>query len=620
MRIDTESLERLLVKVRKPGRYVGGEYNAIVKDWDQAAVRVCLAFPDIYDLGMSNLALAILYDVLNRRSDVLAERVFLPWVDMIDAMRQASVPLFSLENRRPLADFDIIGLTIPYEQLYTNVLEMLDLAGIPVRSAERSEEWPLIIAGGHSTFNPEPMSDFIDAFVIGDGEEVILEVLEAFRRSREASREEQLLSLVRIPGIYVPRFYDVSYEPDGRVHAVTPSVPEARLPVMKRVVSVLPPPPTRPVVPNINVSHNRATIEIQRGCTRGCRFCQAGVVTRPVRERPVGEVLSAIKQIVEETGFEEVGLLSLSSSDYADIGELVEAIAAQFSGNHLSISLPALRADSFSIRLADAMAGGRHSGFTFAPEAATDHLRGVINKPITSSQMLKVASEVFERGWRTVKLYFMIGLPGEQMADVEAIVDLVYAVRKIGRQVHGRKSQINVSINTFVPKPHTPFQWVGSEPADSIRQKHMYLRRRLTGKGLKFRYSDGDLTFLESLLSRGDRRLGQVIYRAWQRGARFDAWHEQRSFAAWEQALEDSGVDPDFYIRRERAGDEMLPWEVVGTGVRKEYLLAEYRRSQQGELRPDCRTGCYGCGILSAYGDAWAEEWCCPKPPGRGGG
>jgi len=614
MQIDGDQLERLLAAVRKPGRYVGGEYNSVVKDWEGIATRVCLAFPDIYDLGMSNLGMAILYEILNTRADVLAERAFLPWVDMIEVMRQAEMPLYSLESRHPLTDFDVIGLSIPYEQLYTNVLEMLDLSGLPVLSAERDERFPLVVAGGHATFNPEPMADFIDAFVIGDGEEAILDILTAFDAARHDTREAQLLALARIPGVYVPRFYDISYHPDGTVREVLPRVPEAALPVLKRVVPVLPPPPTHLIVPNIDVSHNRATIEIQRGCTRGCRFCHAGVVTRPVRERPAGEVLDAIERIIAETGFDEVGLLSLSSSDYADISQLVESIAERFEGRHLSVSLPALRADSFSVALADAMSNGRHSGFTFAPEAATEELRGVINKPIATDQMLDVAREVFERGWRTIKLYFMIGLPGERMEDMEAIVDLTHAVRQIGRQAHGRKAQVNVSVNTFIPKPHTPLQWIAAASPDNIREKQAYLVRRLRGKGLKLSTSDDDLTFLESVLSRGDRRLGQVIQRAWQLGARFDAWHEQRDLAAWMQALDETELDPDFYVGRERAEDEVLPWDVVDAGVRKGYLLAEYHHSRTGELRADCRDGCYGCGVLAAYGDAWSESWCCPRP------
>nr|HID13738.1 TIGR03960 family B12-binding radical SAM protein [Anaerolineae bacterium] len=506
MQVDLNRLERILPTVQKPGRYVGGEYNSRVKDWEATPTRVCLAFPDIYDLGMSNLGLAILYDVLNALPDVLAERAYMPWTDMLTAMRQVRIPLYSLESKRPLADFDIIGFSLPYEQLYTNLLEMLDLAGLPLRADERDERHPLIIAGGHATFNPEPVADFVDAFVIGDGEEVIVEVMRAYQETRGEPREAQLRALARIPGLYVPCFYDVRYNADGTVAAIEPNVPRARLPIVKRVVSVLPPPPTRLVVPAVDVAHNRATVEIQRGCTRGCRFCHAGMVTRPVRERPVKEVLEAIEAILRQTGFEEVGLLSLSSSDYSDIGELVQAIVERFGDAHLSISLPALRADSFSVTLAEAIARGRRTGFTFAPEAATEQLRAVINKPISTDQMLDVAREVFERGWRTIKLYFMIGLPGERMDDVQAIADLARAVRAVGRKVHGRRAQINVSVNTFVPKPHTPFQWVGLEPASSIREKQALLRRELRARGLKLDYSDLEVTLLEAVLARGDRR------------------------------------------------------------------------------------------------------------------
>ena len=371
MQIDLSRLDRILPTVQKPGRYVGGEYNSVLKSWDAIPTRVCLAFPDIYDLGMSNLGLAILYDILNALPDVLAERAYLPWVDMIAAMRDAHIPLYSLESKHPLADFDIIGFSLPYEQLFTNLLEMLDLSGLPLRSLERDERHPLMLAGGHATFNPEPVADFCDAFVIGDGEETVVEVVQTYHQVRGKSRERQLRALACVPGVYVPRLYDVRYHDDSTIAALEPKVPEAQLPVLKRVVSPLPPPPTRPLVPNVNVSHNRASIEIQRGCTRGCRFCHAGMVVRPVRERPVEQVLSAISSILPTTGFDEIGLLSLSTSDYSGIGPLVRSITERFDQDHVSISLPALRADSFSIELAEAVARGRHSGFTFAPEAAT---------------------------------------------------------------------------------------------------------------------------------------------------------------------------------------------------------------------------------------------------------
>ncbi len=614
MQIDLNRLERILPTVQKPGRYVGGEYNSLVKDWEATPTRVCLAFPDIYDLGMSNLGLAILYDILNALPDVLAERAYLPWVDMITALRETHIPLYSLESKRPLTDFDIIGVSLPYEQLYTNLLEMLDLAGLPLQAAERDERHPLIVAGGHATFNPEPVSDFVDAFVIGDGEETVVEVVRAYEETRGKSREAQLRALARIPGVYVPRFYDVCYNAEGTIAAIEPNTPEAHLPVRKRVVSVLPPPPTRLIVPSVDVSHNRATVEIQRGCTRGCRFCHAGMVMRPVRERPVEEVLEAIEAILHQTGFEEIGLLSLSSSDYSGIGNLVQVIVERFGETHLSISLPALRADSFSVTLTEAIAQGRRTGFTFAPEAATEQLRAIINKPISTDQVLDVAREVFEHGWRTIKLYYMIGLPGERMEDVQAIADLTRAVRAVGRKAHGRRAQVNVSVNTFVPKPHTPFQWVGLEPAQSVHEKQVLLRRHLRGRGLKLKYSDPEATLLEAVLSRGDRRLGAVVQRAWELGARFDAWDEHRDQDAWMRAFAEAGLAPDFYAHRQRPPDEIFPWEVVSTGVRIEFLLAEYRRSQRGETREDCREHCHGCGILGAYGNDWSEEWRCPPP------
>jgi radical SAM family uncharacterized protein len=612
--IDWNQLERILPTVRKPGRYVGGEYNSVAKDWEATSVRVCLAFPDIYDLGMSNLGVAILYDILNALPEVLAERAYMPWVDMIAAVREARIPLYSLESKRPLADFDIVGFSLPSEQLYTNLLEMLDLAGLPVRVRDRDASHPLVIAGGHATFNPEPMADFVDAFVIGDGEEAIVDLVRGFQEVQGEPREMQLRALACVAGIYVPRFYDVRYAVDGTVAAIEPNVPDVSMPVFKRVVSPLPPSPTCLLVPNVDVSHNRAAIEIQRGCTRGCRFCHAGVVTRPVRERPVEEVLAAIESILPQTGFEEIGLLSLSSSDYSDIERLVQAIIERFGHRHLSISLPALRADSFSVGLAEAVAQGRRTGFTFAPEAASEPLRAAINKPIATEEMLDVAREVFGRGWRTIKLYFLIGLPGEQMEDVQAIADLARQVWQVGRKAHGRKAQVNVSVNTFIPKPHTPFQWEALESSGSIREKQTLLRRALRGRGLKLDYSDPGATVLEAALARGDRRLGAVIRRAWELGARFDAWDEQRDEVAWSRAFEEEEIDPGFYTCRERTPEEVFPWDGINTGVCKVFLLKDYLRSRRGETLVDCREQCHACGVIVAYKDSWSETWRCPRP------
>lgn len=625
MQIDLERLERVLPTVQKPGRYVGAEVNSVVKDWATTPTRVCLAFPDLYDLGMSNLGLMILYRILNDLPGVLAERAYLPWIDMIAAMRDADIPLYSLESKRPLTDFDVIGIALPYEQVYTNALEMLDLAGIPLQWRDRDESHPLIVAGGHATFNPEPMAAFIDAFVIGDGEEAVVDLVGAYEERSDAPREEQLRALADVPGLYVPRFYRVRHNDEsstgsgdiGTVATIAPKTDAARLPVLKRIVSELPPITTRLIVPTVDVSHNRAAIEINRGCTRGCRFCQAGMVVRPVRERPVDEILEATEVILRQTGFDEIGLLSLSPSDYSEIDALVQKMVERFSDENLSISLPALRADSFSVTLAQAIARGRYTGFTFAPEAGSDRMRAVINKTIPSRQVFDVAREVFDRGWQTIKLYFMIGLPGEEMEDVAAIAEMTKTVHTIGRRIHGRQAQVNVSVNTFVPKPHTPFQWVPLESTRSIRQKQALLRREIRGRGLKLDYTDPQASMLEAILARGDRRLGDVILRAWELGARFDAWDDQRDFGAWMRAFAKTGLDPDFYAYRERSAEEVLPWEVVSTGVRKRFLLAEYERSRRRETLADCREECHACGILAAFRGDQSNRWRCPEPESR---
>ena len=616
-----KNLDRILPKVDKPARYTGGEFNSVVKDWEATPFRAVLAFPDIYELGMSNLGLAILYDILNRQPGVLAERVYAPWPDMEAQLRAAGIPLYSLETKHPLSEFDLIGFSLPYEQLYTNVLTMLDLGGVPLLASERDERHPIVIAGGHATYNPDPMADFMDAFVIGEGEEVIVEIVEAIReiKSRVESgewRAEALRRLVDIPGVYVPRFYDVEYHADGTVARVTPNTEGVSARVTKRITPILPPPVTRFIAPFVDVTHNRAVVEIQRGCTRGCRFCHAGMVTRPVRERPVEEILQAIDTMVHETGFEEVALLSLSSSDYSHIGELVRAIGDKYSGKHLSISLPSLRIESFSVDLAEMLKEGRQTGFTFAPEAATETMRRRINKFIPDQQMLDTAREVFARGWRTIKLYFMIGHPDETLDDVQAIADLAKAVLKEGRKAHGKAAQVNIGCSTFVPKPHTPFQWTALDSEESIRAKQSLLKREFRGPGLKLSWTEPEQTLLEAFLSRGDRRLGPVILRAWQLGSKFDAWDEHLNIAAWKQALAEHRLDPEFYARRPRPMAEVFPWDHIDIGVRKKYLAQDYQMSQAGETRVDCRERCFACGILPAFNhlrmNTPAEAWECP--------
>jgi radical SAM family uncharacterized protein len=591
----------ILRKVSRPARYTGGEWNSVAKDWDKTAVRIALAYPDTYEIGMSNIAIPILYEIINGRPDALAERVYAPWVDMEAVMRERKIPLFSLESQRPLGEFDIIGFSLGYELTYTNVLNMLDLAGIPVLASERDDSNPLVIAGGSCCLNTEPMADFIDAFVIGDGEEVIIEFIDTWRGEKGRGKKALLRKLAAIKGVYVPSLYEAKYQADGLFESIRPTVPEASPKVKRRIVNRLPPPPARLVVPYIEVIHDRGTIEIQRGCSRGCRFCQAGMIYRPVRERPHEEVIDAVGELIGNCGYDEVSLLSLNTSDYAGIEELVHKLARSYP--KLAISLPSLRLDRTSVSLVESLPTRSRTGLTFAPEAGSERLRKAINKSLTEESLLETAATAFERGWTGLKLYFMVGLPTETLEDVEGIVELVKKVRAEGRQASGKKPMIRVSAATFVPKPHTPFQWYAQIDEAALQARQAILQKGLARKGTRFSWGDVGASRLEAALARGDRRLGKVIKNAWEMGSKFDAWSEHFNDAKWQQAFSNTGLEPDFYAGRERSADEALPWSHIDTGISDEFLRRELKRAREGQETPDCRTEvCNACGLEDICG------------------